>query len=76
MCRAVVPATPSSVLMTLIPAAVAGVEELIVTVPSPAGERNDMVLAALHIAGAHRVFTIGGAQAVGALAFGTESVPV
>ena len=66
---------PSSVLMTLIPAAVAGVEELIVTVPTPAGERNDMVLAALHIAGAHRVFTIGGAQAVGALAFGTESVP-
>jgi histidinol dehydrogenase len=66
---------PSSVLMTLIPARVAGVEELIVTVPTPDGERNDMVLAALAIAGVDRVFTIGGAQAVGAMAFGTETVP-
>ena len=66
---------PSSVLMTLIPAAVAGVEELIVTVPTPQGERNDMVLAALAIAGADRVFTVGGAQAIGAMAFGTATVP-
>ena len=66
---------PSSVLMTLIPARVAGVGELIVTVPTPDGERNDMVLAALAIAGVDRVFTIGGAQAVGAMAFGTATVP-
>ena len=66
---------PSSVLMTLIPARVAGVEELIVTVPTPDGERNDMVLAALCVAGVDRVFTIGGAQAIGAMAFGTATVP-
>jgi len=66
---------PSSVLMTLIPARVAGVTEIIVTVPTPAGERNDMVLAALAVAGADRVFTIGGAQAIGALAYGTATVP-
>ncbi|MGK0259415.1 MAG: histidinol dehydrogenase, partial [Candidatus Azotimanducaceae bacterium] len=66
---------PSSVLMTLIPAKVAGVEELIVTVPTPSGIRNDMVLAALFVAGADRAFTIGGAQAVAALAYGTETIP-
>lgn len=66
---------PSSVLMTLIPARVAGVRELIVTVPTPDGARNDMVLAALAVAGVDRVFTIGGAQAIGALAFGTATVP-
>ena len=66
---------PSSVLMTLIPARVAGVEELIVTVPTPNGQRNDLVLAALAEAGADRVFTIGGAQAIGAMAFGTATVP-
>ncbi len=66
---------PSSVLMTLLPAKVAGVDELIVTVPTPDGNRNDMVLAALSIAGADRVFTVGGAQAVGALAYGTQTIP-
>ncbi len=66
---------PSSVLMTLVPAKVAGVEELVVTVPTPHGEVNETVLAALAIAGADRVFTIGGAQAVGALAYGTQTVP-
>ncbi len=66
---------PSSVLMTLIPAAVAGVDELIVLVPTPDDRANDLVLAALHIAGAHRVFSIGGAQAVAALAYGTGLVP-
>jgi len=65
---------PSSVLMTLIPARVAGVEELIVTVPTPQGERNDMVLAALFEAGADKVFTIGGAQAIGAMAYGTQTI--
>ena len=66
---------PSSVLMTLIPAKVAGVGELIVTVPTPQGERNDLVLAALAEAGADQVFTVGGAQAIGALAYGTDMVP-
>lgn len=66
---------PSSVLMTLLPAKVAGVEELIVTVPTPDGERNDTVLAALAIGGADRVFTVGGAQAVAALAYGTQTLP-
>lgn len=66
---------PSSVLMTLIPARVAGVEELIVTVPTPNGVRNDMVLAALSVAGVDRVFTVGGAQAIAAMAYGTDSVP-
>ena len=68
-------AYPSSVLMTLIPAKVAGVENIVVTVPTPAGEASDMVLAALHLGGADQVFSIGGAQAIGALAYGTQSVP-
>ncbi len=68
-------AYPSSVLMNAIPAKVAGVEELIMVVPTPNGERNNLVLAAAAIAGVDRVFCIGGAQAVGALAYGTETVP-
>jgi len=66
---------PSSVLMNVIPAKVAGVGEIIMTVPTPRGERNDLVLAAAYLAGVDRVFTVGGAQAVGALAYGTETVP-
>jgi histidinol dehydrogenase len=66
---------PSSVLMNALPAKVAGVQEIIMVVPAPAGELNDMVLAAAAIAGVDRVFTVGGAQAVAALAFGTASVP-
>ncbi len=66
---------PSSVLMNAIPAHVAGVEEIIMVVPTPDGEVNEMVLAAAAIAGVNRVFTIGGAQAVAALAYGTETVP-
>ncbi len=66
---------PSSVLMNAIPAKVAGVGELIMVVPTPDGVRNNMVLAAAAIAGVDRVFTIGGAQAVGALAYGTQTVP-
>ena len=66
---------PSSVLMNSIPAKVAGVKELIMVVPTPGGERNDMVLAAAAISQVDRVFTIGGAQAVGALAYGTETIP-
>ena len=66
---------PSSVLMNAIPAVVAGVGELIMVVPTPQGVVNEMVLAAAHIAGVNRVFTIGGAQAVAALAYGTETVP-
>ncbi|MDV6347694.1 histidinol dehydrogenase [Nitrosomonas sp. Is35] len=66
---------PSSVLMNAIPAKVAGVQELIMVVPTPDGERNDMVLAAAAISKVDRVFTIGGAQAIGALAYGTETVP-
>ncbi|MFB1011049.1 MAG: histidinol dehydrogenase, partial [Thiopseudomonas sp.] len=66
---------PSSVLMNAIPAKVAGVREIIMVVPTPRGEINEMVLAAACIAGVDRVFTIGGAQAVAALAYGTESVP-
>ncbi len=66
---------PSSVLMNAIPARVAGVGEIIMVVPSPAGELSPMVLAAAAIAGVDRVFTIGGAQAVAALAYGTETVP-
>ncbi len=66
---------PSSVLMNAIPAKVAGVGELIMVVPTPRGERNDMVLAAAAISQVDRVFTIGGAQAVGALAYGTETIP-
>ena len=68
-------AYPSSVLMNAIPAKVAGVQELIMVVPTPGGERNPLVLAAAAIAGVDRVFTIGGAQAVGALAYGTQTVP-
>ncbi|MCZ7563038.1 MAG: histidinol dehydrogenase [Burkholderiales bacterium] len=68
-------AYPSSVLMNAIPAKVAAVPELVMVVPTPAGERNDLVLAAAAIAGVDRVFAIGGAQAVGALAYGTASVP-
>jgi histidinol dehydrogenase len=68
-------AYPSSVLMNAIPAKVAGVGELIMVVPTPGGETNAMVLAAAYIAGVDRVFTIGGAQAVAALAYGTETIP-
>ena len=68
-------AYPSSVLMNAIPAVVAGVGELIMVVPTPRGVVNEMVLAAAHIAGVDRVFCIGGAQAVAALAYGTETVP-
>jgi histidinol dehydrogenase len=68
-------AYPSSVLMNAIPAKVAGVAELIMVVPTPDGELNDLVLAAAAIAGVDRAFAIGGAQAVAALAYGTESVP-
>lgn len=68
-------AYPSSVLMNAIPAKVAGVAELIMVVPTPNGEKNALVLAAAAIAGVGRVFCIGGAQAVGALAYGTETVP-
>jgi len=68
-------AYPSSVLMNAVPAKVAGVGELILVVPTPQGERNPLVLAAAALAGADRVFTIGGAQAVAALAYGTESIP-
>lgn len=66
---------PSSVLMNAIPAKVAGVKELIMVVPTPDGERSDLVLAAAAISKVDRVFTIGGAQAVGALAYGTETIP-
>lgn len=68
-------AYPSSVLMNAIPAKVAGVQEIIMVVPTPAGVKNELVLAAAAIAGVDRVFTIGGAQAVGALAHGTETIP-
>ena len=68
-------AYPSSVLMNAVPAKVAGVPELIMVVPTPDGELNDMVLAAAAIAGVDRVFTIGGAQAVAALAYGTDTIP-
>jgi histidinol dehydrogenase len=68
-------AYPSSVLMNAIPAHVAGVGEIVMVVPTPRGEKNPLVLAAAYVAGVHRAFTIGGAQAVGALAYGTETVP-
>ncbi|MGZ8225563.1 MAG: histidinol dehydrogenase [Methylococcaceae bacterium] len=68
-------AYPSSVLMNAIPAKVAGVEELIMVVPTPSGETNQLVLAAAYLAGVDRVFTIGGAQAIAALAYGTETIP-
>ena len=68
-------AYPSSVLMNAIPAHVAGVQDIIMVVPTPDGVRNPLVLAAAFVAGVNRVFTIGGAQAVAALAYGTDSVP-
>jgi histidinol dehydrogenase len=68
-------AYPSSVLMNAIPAQVAGVGEIIMVVPTPRGEKNPLVLAAAYVAGVTRAFTLGGAQAVGALAYGTETVP-
>jgi len=68
-------AYPSSVLMNAIPAKVAGVKEVIMVVPIPDGARNPLVLAAAYLSGVDRVFTIGGAQAVGALAYGTQTVP-
>lgn len=68
-------AYPSSVLMNAIPAKVAGVQELIMVVPTPNGEKNQLVLAAAAVCGVDRVFCIGGAQAVGALAYGTQTVP-
>jgi histidinol dehydrogenase len=68
-------AYPSSVLMNAIPAKVAGVGELIMVVPTPRGELNELVLAAAHVSGVDRVYAVGGAQAVAALAYSTESVP-
>ena len=68
-------AYPSSVLMNAIPAKVAGVGELVMVVPTPDGELNDLVLAAAHVSGTDRAFAVGGAQAVAALAFGTETIP-
>lgn len=68
-------AYPSSVLMNAIPAKVAGVQEVVMVVPTPKGEVNELVLAAAAICGVDRVFTIGGAQAVAALAYGTETIP-
>jgi histidinol dehydrogenase len=66
---------PSSVLMNAVPAQVAGVGEIVMVVPTPGGERNPLVLAAACVAGVHRVFTVGGAQAVAALAYGTATIP-
>ncbi len=68
-------AYPSSVLMNIIPAQVAGVKEIIMVVPTPGGERNDLVLAAAAILGVSKIFSVGGAQAIAALAFGTELIP-
>ena len=68
-------AYPSSVLMNAIPAHVAGVTDIIMVVPTPDGVRNPLVLAAAYVAGVNRVFTIGGAQAVAALAYGTDTIP-
>jgi histidinol dehydrogenase len=68
-------AYPSSVLMSAVPAQVAGVGEIVMVVPTPDGARNPLVLAAAHVAGVHRAFTLGGAQAVAALAYGTATVP-
>jgi len=68
-------AYPSSVLMNAIPAQVAGVQEIIMVVPTPDGVKNELVLAAAALAGVDRVFTVGGAQAVGALAYGTATIP-
>ncbi len=66
---------PSSVLMNAIPAKVAGVKEIVMVVPAPDGELSDLVLAAASIAGVDTIYTIGGAQAVAALAYGTQSIP-
>jgi len=68
-------AYPSSVLMNAVPAEVAGVAELIMVVPTPRGEVNELVLAAAHVSGVDRVFAVGGSQAVAALAYGTETIP-
>ncbi len=68
-------AYPSSVLMNAVPAQVAGVGEIVMVVPTPRGERNPLVLAAAHVAGVQRIFAIGGAQAVAALAYGTATIP-
>ena len=68
-------AYPSSVLMNAVPAQVAGVPEIVMVVPTPQGARNALVLAAAYVAGVHRAFTVGGAQAVAALAYGTASIP-
>ena len=68
-------AYPSSVLMNAVPAHVAGVPEIVMVVPTPQGARNALVLAAAYVAGVHRVFTVGGAQAVAALAYGTATIP-
>ena len=68
-------AYPSSVLMNAIPAKVAGVPEVIMAVPTPGGILNELVLAAAHVSGVDRVFTMGGAQAVAALAYGTDTIP-
>ena len=68
-------AYPSSVLMNVIPAHVAGVREIVMVVPTPDGVRNPLVLAAAHLAGVTRAFTIGGAQAIAALAYGTATIP-
>jgi histidinol dehydrogenase len=68
-------AYPSSVLMNAIPAKVAGVADLIMVVPTPGGELNELVLAAAHVSGVDRVFAVGGAQAVAALAYGTQTIP-
>jgi histidinol dehydrogenase len=68
-------AYPSSVIMNAVPARVAGVREIIMTVPAPAGERNELVLAAAQLCGVDRVFTLGGAQAIAALAYGTATIP-
>lgn len=68
-------AYPSSVLMNAIPAQVAGVQEIVMVTPLPGGQRNDLVLAAAALAGVSRVFAVGGAQAVGALAYGTHTIP-
>ena len=68
-------AYPSTVIMTAIPAKVAGVEELVLCVPTPGGEVNETLLAAAYLCGVDHVFTIGGAQAIAAMAFGTDAVP-
>ncbi|EQD40970.1 histidinol dehydrogenase, partial [mine drainage metagenome] len=66
---------PSSVLMNAIPAAVAGVQDILMVVPTPEGVRNELVLAAAALSGVRRVFTVGGAQAIAALAYGTATIP-